>query len=169
MLISEAYRDLNAKLHDANPQYGVSGARWADEVMALCAQVNSTDILDYGCGKRTLAKQLPIKYVVTNYDPAIPEYSQIPKPHDIVVCTDVLEHIEPEYLDAVLDDIKRVTRKVAFLVVATRPAKKILDDGRNAHLIQQDYRWWLPKLLDRFELVNFGQMQGEFLALVTRK
>lgn len=168
MLISEAYRDLNTKLHESNVHYGVSGAKWADEVKALAMQLGTTDVLDYGCGKCTLAKSLP-ELKIHNYDPAIAEHSRTPNPHDVVVCTDVLEHIEPECLDDVLDDIRKLTKRAAFLVVATRPAKKILADGRNAHLIQHNYRWWLGKLLDRFELVNFGQMQGEFLALVVPK
>jgi 2-polyprenyl-3-methyl-5-hydroxy-6-metoxy-1,4-benzoquinol methylase len=65
-----------------------------------------------------------------------------PEPHDIVACTDVLEHIEPDCLDDVLKDIRRCTKKVAFLLIATRPAIKVLADGRNAHLIQQPYTWW---------------------------
>lgn len=168
MLISEQYRDLNKKLHESNAAYGISGSKWADEVKALAAQLNSNDVLDYGCGKCTLAKSLP-ELNIHNYDPAIPEHALIPVPHDIVVCTDVLEHIEPECLDAVLDDLQRLTKRAGFFVVATRPAKKVLDDGRNAHLIQKSYRWWLPKFMERFELINFGHMGGEFLVVVAPK
>jgi S-adenosylmethionine:diacylglycerol 3-amino-3-carboxypropyl transferase len=79
-----------------------------------------------------------------------------PEPHDIVVCTDVLEHIEPDCLDDVLADIRRCTKKAALLVVATRPAMKTLSDGRNAHLIQEDFKWWEPHI----EKAGFRVLQG---------
>ena len=55
---------------------------------------------------------------VRNYDPCIPEYATPPSPAELVVCTDVLEHIEPDKLDAVLNDIIRLSSKGAFLVAA---------------------------------------------------
>lgn len=120
-------------------------------------------ILDYGAGKQTLAKSLST-LPVTSYDPAIEKISEKPEgKFDLVVCTDVMEHIEPDYLDAVLDDLRRYTGKMVFLNVATRPAVKSLPDGRNAHLIVEDYRWWWPKLVERFECVQFSRMgESEF-------
>ena len=82
------------------------------------------------------------------------------------MCTDVLEHIEPDRLDEVLDDLKRVTRKMGFFVVATRAADKTLPDGRNAHLIQQERDWWLPKLAARFDVWQVRELPGEFAVAV---
>lgn len=70
----------------------------------------------------------------------------------MVACIDVLEHIEPEYLDGVLDELARLTEGVAFLSIHTGPAVKVLSDGRNAHLTQQPMSWWMPKVFDRFEV-----------------
>ncbi len=103
------------------------------------------------------------------YDPAIEGLDDEPEPADLVVCGDVLEHIEPECLDAVLDDLKRCTVKAIFLTVATRPAKKTLSDGRNAHLIQQPAEWWLPKIMQRWELQAFHATVGEFAVFATVK
>jgi hypothetical protein len=36
----------------------------------------------------------------------------------------------------------------------------VLSDGRNAHLTQQPMKWWLPKLLQRFEIQTV-QVTGE--------
>ena len=119
----------------------------------------------HGCGKSTLANNLP--FHINQYDPCIEKYAGTPEAADIVVCTDVLEHIEPDYLDNVLDDLQRLTRKVGFFTVATRPAVKTLSDGRNAHLIQRPVEWWVPKLCERFMLTmiqNFND--SEFLAIV---
>lgn len=166
MLISPAYAELNRQLHESNPKYGVSGAKWAGHIQQFADDiVNSRDILDYGCGKRSL--QDALGFDIRNYDPALSGFDSRPEPADIVVCTDVLEHIEPECLDAVLEDLRRVTKKLGFYTVATRPAIKFLADGRNAHLIQKDARWWLEQLWKHFKVQQFNDLGGELLVIVS--
>lgn len=165
MLITEQYRSLNRELHKTNENYGTSGQKWAELVSQLAKKMKALNILDYGCGRRTLARALP-DLQITNYDPALVGLDAPPEPADLVVCTDVLEHIEPECLDDVLDDLKRCTGRKAFLVVATRPAKKFLADGRNAHLIQASARWWIEQLLIRWDMEAFQDFGGEFLAIM---
>ena len=46
---------------------------------------------------------------------------------------------------------------------------KVLPDGRNAHLIQQPPRWWLPRIMDRFELVTFNRGKMGFFVTVEPK
>ena len=164
MLISSGYQELNAQLHDDRPDYGTSGQKWAQIVSMLMQEYGCVSVLDYGCGKRTLERALgfPIK----NYDPCIPEFAQAPEPADLVCCTDVLEHIEPECIDAVLDDLKRVTGKVAFFTVATGPAKKALPDGRNAHVLQRPPKWWLPNLWERWDLLAYRDLGPEFMVIL---
>lgn len=154
MYITEDYRKLNEKLHETNKHYGAGGHKWASQIQGLAKMVGTTDILDYGCGKSTLAQNLP--FSIKQYDPCIPKYSNLPEPADMVVCTDVLEHIEPECIDDVLRHICQLTKSMAFLVIANRPAKKTLEDGRNAHLIQENEMWWLSKYLPLFHLLQFG-------------
>lgn len=112
----------------------------------MCEAAQTRDVLDYGCGKRTLESALG--FGINNYDPALEGLDASPAPADIVCCTDVLEHIEPDCLTAVLADLRRVTKRAIFLTIATRPAKKFLADGRNAHLIQKPARWWIERLWD---------------------
>ena len=164
MLITEPYRQLNAQLHNERADYGVGGHKYAKHVQDLARQSGANTILDYGCGKRTLERALG--FAIANYDPAISGCEAAPDPADIVVCTDVLEHIEPGCLDAVLDDLQRVTRGLILLTVATRPAKKTLPDGSNTHKIVENQHFWLPRLLARFDLVNFADVGGEFLAIM---
>lgn len=152
MLISPQYREQNKQLHE-DPAYGFSGHKVARRVYEIAEKVGSLDILDYGCGKRSLERSLG--FSIRNYDPCIDGLDAPPEPAEIVACIDVLEHIEPECLDAVLDDIRRLTKRNAFLTIASRPAKKILPDGRNAHLIQEGPAWWLPKLFQRFSRLEW--------------
>lgn len=163
MLISDEYREQNKRLHSQG-NYGVSGSKWAEPVRSLASTLGTQDILDYGCGRRTLESSLG--FAIRNYDPCIEGLDSPPDAAQIVVCTDVLEHIEPQHLESVLDDLERVTLGVGFFVIANRPAKKTLSDGRNAHLIQEGPRWWLPKLCRRFEIVQLNSFKGEFLVLV---
>lgn len=149
-LISAAYRDQNAQLHEENLAYGVGGGRHAPIVLKLVKELETHSVLDYGCGKGYLAKALP--FPIWEYDPAIPEKSESPRPADLVVCTDVLEHIEPEYLDFVLDDLRRCVLKAGYFVIHTGPASKTLPDGRNTHLIQQSADWWLNRLSPYFKV-----------------
>ena len=164
MLLSESYRALNAKLHE-DPTYGTSGHKLAREVVNACNAFRTKDLLDYGCGKRGL--EAALGFPIQNYDPCIEGLDSPPKPADIVVCGDVLEHIEPECLDAVLADIFRLTKKCALLLIANRPALRALPDGRNAHLIQEGPQWWLPKLWAHgFRLITFrdARNQGHSIA-----
>jgi hypothetical protein len=163
VLISQEYAKLNSELHRTDPAFGISGQKWAKEVHMLSRRYSTTDVLDYGCGKQTLRDAL--NFSIRGYDPCVPGVDSPPEPADIVVCTDVLEHIEPQFIDSVLDDIARLAKVAVFLTVATRPARKMLPDGRNAHLIQQTYIWWLEKIARRLMLTHFENHGGGFLAV----
>lgn len=170
MLITPEYLALNAELHARSSSYGTSGHKWADKVHSLAHQCGAMTVLDYGCGRGTLGAALRDKYpewagIFLEYDPAIPGKDEKPPRTDLVVCGDVLEHIEPDCLYAVLDDIRGLARKAVFLVVATVPAVKVLADGRNAHLIVESIEWWLPKLMMRWRVALLRDLGGEFLMI----
>jgi hypothetical protein len=161
--ISEGYLSQQQALHAAG-QYGCSGHKYAELVTQLAERIGTSDILDYGCGQRTLERALG--FLIRNYDPAIPEFAEVPiHGADLLVSTDVLEHIEPGKVDAVLDDIARLTKKLCFLIIDMKPAKKFLNDGRNAHLIQEGPKWWLPKIMERMELISFKLLGREFAVI----
>jgi hypothetical protein len=171
-LISDEYRRMQEELH-LNPDYGVASVNYAPLVAQVLTQVRATELLDYGAGKGrlglTLRQHIKGPLTIHHYDPAIPEWSAPPAPCGFVACIDVLEHIEPHLLDNVLDDLKRVTLRYGVFTVSTTPAAKVLPDGRNAHLVQQPVRWWLPKILERFELVTFARLRDGFWVGVERK
>jgi hypothetical protein len=52
-------------------------------------------------------------------------------------------------------------------VIATRPAKKHLPDGRNAHLIVQDSDWWLGQLEKRWTVQTKSTDGRELIVEVT--
>jgi hypothetical protein len=155
MLLSEAYRAEQARLH-AVGNYGTASLQYGQMVSQIVENSGAKTLLDYGCGSmRNLAKVLDCDVLYEGYDPAIPAFAADPDAADLVVCIDVLEHIEPDCLDAVLDHLKAKTLGKVFLTIHTGPAVKTLSDGRNAHLIQQPPSWWLPKLMQRWSLLQF--------------
>src|SRR5512132_1834672 len=140
MLISEEYRQAQAEVHK-NSGYGQASVDLAPAVAEVIRRDRIEEMLDYGAGKGRLGEELewlvPWPLRIHRYDPAIPEWSAAPEPCAFVACIDVLEHIEPQLLPNVLDDLRRVTAGTGLFTVATGPAMKKLPDGRNAHLIQQ--------------------------------
>jgi 2-polyprenyl-3-methyl-5-hydroxy-6-metoxy-1,4-benzoquinol methylase len=157
MPISEEYRLLNTKLHQTNEHYGRTGHNFASHVAKLRNLAHAQSVLDYGCGKGTLAEA--VSFEVREYDPAIVGKDKDPQPADLVVCTDVLEHIEPEYLDAVLAHLASLTRLASFFVVHTGLAQKELADGRNAHLIIENSEWWHRKIGAYFHVSEVIQVE----------
>jgi 2-polyprenyl-3-methyl-5-hydroxy-6-metoxy-1,4-benzoquinol methylase len=146
-LISKEYRDTQRALH-AGRRYGRDGARWAPTVLALAEAYDVGSILDYGCGGGRLGEALRgSAYAIREYDPAIKGKESPPSFADLVTCTDVLEHCEPDKLVNVLAHIRALARKVAFLVVSCRQARTCLADGRNAHLIIQPKNWWRDQVV----------------------
>jgi len=117
-------------------------------------------ILDFGCGKGNLVKVLNDTYkdiAVHGYDPANPEFDKVVPNVDLIVSTDVLEHVEPEHIE---DTIEMLSLKGKFYyhLISCAPAKLILPDGRNAHLIQEGPTWWRQK----FEKFGYEILQEDY-------
>ena len=88
-------------------------------------------------------------------------------PADLVICIDTLEHIEPDYLDAVLTDLMRCTKKVGYFIINTKAAGKTLPDGRNTHLIQEGKDWWKERIEKYFTIPKKGfQEKGPHLYVI---
>ena len=169
--ISQEYLETQKQLHQ-NPNYGVASLQMAPFVKKIFEDSNFISISDYGAGKKNLEKKL-LELGLKNfdyypYDPVFPEYGP-PKKADIVCCIDVLEHIEEEYLTNVLDELKKITMKLGFFTIATKPAGKFLKDGRNAHLIQKQASWWLPLMCSRFEIEFLQKTSIGFILIVKAK
>ena len=158
MLITDTYKNIQQNMH-ATGDYGVvAGMKYGPLVTQLIDKLEIDAVLDYGCGsKLSLRDSMSPKRNITYqaYDPCVPEYAAPPEPSEMVVCVDVMEHIEPECLDDVLDHLVELVQVVLFVSVNTGAALKTLEDGRNAHLIQQPMEWWLPKFWERFVIQRF--------------
>jgi hypothetical protein len=161
MFASPDYIKQQEKLH-AKGNYGVTAGKYGELISRIIDKLEIDTVTDYGCGSNlslrdTLKPARDIQYQA--YDPCVARYAELPIATEMVICCDVLEHIEPEFLEDVLDHLMDLTEVCLFCSINTGPAGKILDDGRNAHLIQQPMEWWLPKLWERFSVQKF-QISG---------
>jgi len=144
MTHSDAYAAQLQEMHRGNANFGKRGSRWLPVVEAVMESIGgTTDILDYGCGKGELNLHMP--FGISMYDPGIVVHSDKPEPADIVICTDVMEHIEPLYVGDVIMELHKLTLERLIMCVSCRPAIKQLPDGRNAHLIIQPPDFWLKR------------------------
>lgn len=179
-LITQDYIALQKDLH-TRFDYGWGGdSEECDQIVRGLKDVKT--VLDYGCGQGLLGRLLRPHYEVEEYDPAISGRDEEPARADVVVCADVLEHVEPECLDAVLLHLRALAKQYAVLIIATGPSRKIMADGRSAHLIVEDAGFWFQKLtglfnFERFEdrshigkglLIVVTPRQGSFLLPIAR-
>jgi len=158
---TEEYINLNAKLHLQNRRFGYNAAKRKSIIKELVDRYEAASVLDYGSGKGSLKEVMG--EIVRNYDPAIPEFSSLPEPADLVVCLDVMEHIEPPFVDNVLNHIKALTLKAAYFIIVFHESKDILPDGTNAHVCIEGHKWWDQKLKERFKIVDrfiSGKLEG---------
>jgi cyclopropane fatty-acyl-phospholipid synthase-like methyltransferase len=128
-----------------------NGAKQFKLVRPFLEEYRPTALLDFGCGKGALIATIKESFPdikCWGYDPGNPVYSLMPnRTFDTVISTDAIEHIEPEHLAETLALISAKMERCGFFRIACHPAKKILPDGRNCHLIVQEPDWWRQQVL----------------------
>lgn len=155
-LISPAYLAEQRRLHGDPRGYGTKGRKWAVHVDHVACHYHWPTILDYGAGQGSLVQELRRMgwQHLAEYDPAVDQKDGPPSPADLVVCTDVLEHIEPDLVDNVLADLGRLALRGLFVVISLVPTAKTLSDGRQAHISLHAASWWADKLSEHFTLLE---------------
>lgn len=148
------------KVHSTPKQWaGSSILHHLHQIKKVVEENNITTILDYGCGK---ARYHPKELNITKYDPGVIEFSEKPLgKFDMVMSTDVLEHVEEEFIVPVLDEIFNYATKFVFLSICIVPAKKILPDGRNAHVTVKPKEWWEERL-SKYSLPSHVSYDGNW-------
>ena len=135
--------------HLENTDYGNGGCLkfYLQHIVDLVQDWNAESLLDFGCGKA----EGYLEYnhhehwgiMPSLYDPAIPEYQNIPEgTFDGVISFDVMEHIPKEQIPETFDQIFSRADKFVFLGIATSPAEAVLPNGDNAHCTVEPIGWW---------------------------
>jgi len=135
--------------HLENTDYGNGGCLkfYLQHIVDLVQDWNAESLLDFGCGKA----EGYLEYnhhehrgiMPSLYDPAIPEYQNLPEgTFDGVISFDVMEHIPKEQIPETFDQIFSRADKFVFLGIATSPAEAVLPNGDNAHCTVEPIGWW---------------------------
>jgi trans-aconitate methyltransferase len=141
MNVSDEYKQQLKQTHESK-NWGTT-ANLPKEVVAAIEKYKPKSILDFGCGKGQIVEVLKQNYpnmTVYGYDPAFND--KLPDNVDMIMSTDVLEHVEPNQLANTLADLDKRCNIVQYHLIACFKAKKVLPDGRNAHLIIETPDWW---------------------------
>ena len=164
----EAYKHLH---EDETKFTGISIVPFVVDLYSIIQYNKCKSLLDYGCGKAVgytqNFKDIDPKKKIPNfnvplhtywgvedlslYDPGTLEYPTLPsKKVDVVLCTDVLEHIPEDDLGWLIRDIFNLSNKVVFLNVSTVLAIKTFTSGKykgeNVHVSVFDHAWWVDKI-----------------------
>lgn len=148
-MISESLKNAYADIH-ANTPFG-KRSKIPKDLKKFIEKTKPKSICDFGCGKGNLIETLRENYkdiLLAGYDPANEKFDNPidNKFFDLLISTDVLEHVEPEYIDETLSFLSTKSKYI-YHKIALSPAKLILPDGRNAHLIQESSEWWRRKFV----------------------
>jgi trans-aconitate methyltransferase len=156
--ITKEYQQQLKQLHSADIGWG-NRVQIPKKIIEIVDQFNPCSILDYGCGKGHLTKSMQTRWsekIITGWDPSTHTWDQLPDSTDFILSTDVLEHVEPAFIEQTLFDLSNRANDIMYHVIACYPAVAILPDGRNAHLIVEKPDWWRDKFkkLTNMEIVE---------------
>jgi hypothetical protein len=143
---------LHEELHKKRVFLGNSIKDHLNNIIELVDIYNVKTICDYGCGKAHCWIKMNLKETlgldeVLLYDPCYEIYKKFPdKKVDMVICTDVMEHIPEDSVDYELKRIFDLTDGVIYFSISSVLSKKLLKKDVNAHLTVKDQKWWYNKI-----------------------
>ncbi len=165
------YIEQYSQIH-SEKEWGNSSVIFKYPVILALVERQPKTVLDYGCGQSPLYQEIAINksIEILRYDPSIPEISTPPvKKVDLIINTDVLEHIPESDLDDVLTHMKSLSNHV-FFNISTRLAGETLPSGENAHCTVYPAEWWQKKLSNHFPDSTIVRIdEGEDCTIVTWK
>lgn len=159
-IVSNKYTKEYKKLHENNKNYGQSSNNFLEELKLIIEYLKPKSILDYGCGKGILIdkiKELYPNIKCYKYDPSISGIDFIPIDKvDLIINTDVLEHIPENILKNVIEKISSISQN-AFFILHHGPAAAILSNNENAHCTIKSPFYYEKLFKKYFDNVNLLQ------------
>ena len=165
----DAYKEMHS---ESGAFKGISLVPFILVIKDLIKENECKTLFDYGCGKgipyhkeyfkaadpknkwKEFDKPIQDVWGIDEfflYDPAYPDHDKLPnKKYDMVVCTDVLEHIPEDDLDWIIREILHHSNKVVFINVCAMKALKTFQKGkhkgRNVHVSLFSHNEWVERL-----------------------
>ena len=170
------YEDGVRKHISGYEDYKWMPTRSIPEALDIQSNFEFKTCVDYGCAKGFLVNALRIvgcdawgedisEYAVENCHPNVRDYVSLPndKVYDLLICKDVLEHVEVEDIPSVLQKFKKKSKQFFFVI-------PLGDDDRFrireyevdiTHVTKKDEEWWIKMFESQgLELVKFSYSLG---------
>ncbi|MFN3880266.1 MAG: methyltransferase domain-containing protein [Nitrincola lacisaponensis] len=146
------------KIHSEKPDYGNLSVldKNYDYIKSILSFLKPKNFIDFGCGKGVLADTLSKDFSIHSfkYDPAIPKFANTPTGEfDVLINTDVLEHIPETDLDSVINHMRSLS-SIAIIVVHLALSQEILPNGENAHCTIKSPSEWKVLLSNYYSNVS---------------
>lgn len=175
MITAEAEREKYRRMF-AHPSYriGSPGQREVVNFLRRVPWTKGDTLVDLGAGcgwaSRDLAKaglNVFMLDIVKSVDEDInlpfiesclwtlPESLQF----DWIYSVDVMEHIPPEHVDAVLDGMAKMTRRGGVIQVAMFPDDHGKFIGEKLHLTVMPEEWWREKIAARWRITGWESIR----------
>jgi 2-polyprenyl-3-methyl-5-hydroxy-6-metoxy-1,4-benzoquinol methylase len=166
----------------AMPEYRKDspGELLAQTFLAQARPRSGAEVIDFGCGTGRGALMLAllgnlkvtmVDFVRNSLDPEIQDAlttqahalrfvkADLEQPLSVAApygfCIDVMEHIPPDRVDKVLNNILRAAQHVFFSIATVKDNCGALI-GEQLHLTVESYTWWLRKLADRDCVIHWS-------------
>lgn len=163
LISDDKYAAMYSQIHSSNSSYGSTSIDFLNEARVIIDYLQPKSVLDFGCGKGALLNKLQELYpniLFYGYDPSIKGKEIIPvEKVDLVINTDVLEHIPENIIPNVLKKMSSLSDNV-FFALHHALATAILPNGENAHITVKPKEWYGEILSNYFKIVN--QYNGKF-------
>lgn len=174
-LLTPEYKAQLVQKHQTSP-WGGAGWSWIPEIVRLIVRHKTKEptVLEYGSGRRTFKKTMAwaMPHVqIHEYDPGVPEIDILPPvgdQFDFVLCTDVMEHVEEQFVNQTFDRLYAYTRHAALFNIACTPSKSLLPNGQNTHVTVKPAQWWREHIERRWNDILVLESHKNFTLVATK-
>ena len=176
MFTKDYYEDGIRKHISGYEDYKWMPTRSIPEALDIKEYFDFKTCVDYGCAKGFLVNALRIigcdaygedisEYAVENCHPNVKDYVSLPNDnvYDLLICKDVLEHIEEEDLPGVLQTFARKSNQFFFVIpLGDEDRFRIREyEVDITHVTKKDEEWWIKMFESQgFRLTKFSYSFG---------
>lgn len=148
MSLLKQYRKL---ADEGDKFHGLTILQHAKQLGGIVKANGIDSMIDWGCGRgdayfdpHNVWKTIGIRPSrIQLYDPSFKHRNKPPsRQADLVVCSDVLEHIPEPDVPAFVANLFAHAKKHVWASVCCRPADKCFPDGTNLHVTLRPLVWW---------------------------
>jgi SAM-dependent methyltransferase len=124
---NEPWLQRHRATHEQHPEFGTHRHPYLHDLMNSVAKeltgAEQPSMLDYGCGKGAFLREMSQSgrfRFVRGYDPAVTAFKPRPSQiYDLVVCLDVLDQAEDEFVEPIIEDVAQFVGRFAVFDVIT--------------------------------------------------